>query len=90
MSEHLPLIDMAPLLGDDEPARRRVAGEIEAACRAHGFFYVVGHGVGPDVLAALEAESRRFFALPAEAKMRIAMARGGRAWRGWFPVPNSS
>jgi isopenicillin N synthase-like dioxygenase len=30
--------------------------------------------------------SRRFFALPEPEKMRIAMARGGRAWRGFFPV----
>lgn len=83
----LPVIDMAPLFRrDDTAARTRVAREIEAACRASGFFYVTGHGVGEEILASLDGASRRFFALPEAAKREIAMARGGRAWRGWFPL----
>ncbi len=87
MTERLPIIDMAALSepGDDA-GRARVAGEIARACRAHGFFYLVGHGIGPEVIDALETESRRFFALPLEARMAISMAKGGRAWRGYFPV----
>jgi isopenicillin N synthase-like dioxygenase len=86
MSERLPIIDMAALFGADDRARAGVADEIAQACRAHGFFYLVGHGIGGDVLDALERESRRFFALPLEDKMAISMAKGGRAWRGFFPV----
>lgn len=87
MTERLPVIDMSPLFaGGGEVGRARVADEIASACRAHGFFYLTGHGVGADVLEALEAESRRFFALPMAAKMAISMDRGGRAWRGFFPV----
>src|SRR3546814_10987246 len=83
----LPVIDMAPLLRrDDAAGRRQVAREIEAACRASGFFYVTGHGVSEAVIGALDAASREFFALPEAAKQEIAMARGGRAWRGWFPL----
>src|SRR5438132_6961537 len=63
-----------------------VAGEIEAACRASGFFYVAGHGVPGARLTRLEAAARAFFALPLETKMEIEMTRGGRAWRGYFPV----
>jgi isopenicillin N synthase-like dioxygenase len=66
--------------------RAKVAAEIAAACEAHGFFYLVGHGIGADILAALEDASRRFFAQPEAVKMRIAMVEGGRAWRGYFPV----
>jgi isopenicillin N synthase-like dioxygenase len=85
--KRLPIIDMSPLFDlADEIGHRRVAREIGNACRESGFFYVVGHGVHPAVLTALEAASRRFFALPIEDKMRIEMARGGRAWRGFFPV----
>ena len=76
----LPVIDMAAL---DGPSSARA---IAAACRASGFFYVVGHGLDPRLLARLDAASRRFFALPASVKQQIAMARGGRAWRGYFPV----
>jgi isopenicillin N synthase-like dioxygenase len=87
VTERLPIIDMTALSDPGDAAgRARVAGEIAQACRAHGFFYLVGHGIGLDALAALDAESRRFFALPLEAKMAISMARGGRAWRGYFPV----
>jgi len=32
------------------------------------------------------ALAREFFASPVQQKMRIAMAHGGRAWRGYFPV----
>jgi len=84
--EHLPVIDMSALFGADAAGRGRVADEIERACRAHGFFYLTGHGIAPQVLEALEAESRQFFALPLEDNMAIAMHRGGRAWRGFFPV----
>jgi isopenicillin N synthase-like dioxygenase len=82
----LPVIDMAPLLGDDAGSRRAVAAAIGAACRESGFFYAVGHGIPDALFHRLEAASRRFFALPPAVKMAIAMARGGRAWRGYFPV----
>src|ERR1051325_6452470 len=81
----LPIIDIAPLFGRDAAARAAVAGEIEAACSDTGFFYVRGHGVSDDVLARLDAASRRFFALPRAAKERIAMERGGGAGGGRVP-----
>ncbi|OLF04486.1 iron oxidase [Actinophytocola xinjiangensis] len=74
----LPVIDVA----DPE----RAAGPIAAACRDTGFFYVTGHGVPPRLPAELDAASRRFFSLPHQDKREIEMVRGGRAWRGWFPV----
>jgi isopenicillin N synthase-like dioxygenase len=80
----LPVVDLSTVYG---PAGlSTVAGQIEAACRDSGFFYVTGHGVPGDLLARLDAASRAFFALPEDDKMEIAMARGGRAWRGYFPV----
>jgi isopenicillin N synthase-like dioxygenase len=82
----LPTIDMTGLFGSSAGARRRIAEEIAAACEAYGFFYLVGHGIAAAVLRTLEDESRAFFALPEPEKARISMARGGRAWRGSFPV----
>ena len=83
----LPVIEMSPLFDRaDTAGRARVAGEIARACEAHGFFYLTGHGIGLDVLSDLEVQSRRFFALPDAEKLEIEMARGGRAWRGYFPV----
>ena len=81
----LPVVDVAALVAGSD-ARHEVAGRIDAACRDAGFFYVVGHGVDRGLREQLVAESRRFFARPDAEKARIAMTRGGRAWRGWFPV----
>jgi len=75
----LPVIDISrPLV--------EVATAIAAACRRSGFFYVSGHGVPVALTDRLDAASRAFFALPDAQKAEIAMSRGGRAWRGWFPV----
>ncbi|HEX2463284.1 MAG TPA: 2-oxoglutarate and iron-dependent oxygenase domain-containing protein [Thermoanaerobaculia bacterium] len=84
-AESLPIIDIAPLSGGGAAAAA-VGAAIDRACRESGFFYVVGHGVDPDALRRLDRLSRAFFALDLEEKMRIRMALGGRAWRGYFPV----
>ena len=80
----LPIIDVAPLfaMGD----RTEVAAQINRACREQGFFYVVGHGVEPELARRLEALSREFFALDEATKLRWRMELGGRAWRGYFPL----
>jgi isopenicillin N synthase-like dioxygenase len=74
----IPVVDMAAGVG-------AAAEEIGRACREHGFFYVVGHGVDEALQARLEEHSREFFAQDLDTKLRIAMTRGGRAWRGYFP-----
>jgi isopenicillin N synthase-like dioxygenase len=84
MSE-LPVIDVAPLLQRDAD-RAAVVRHLDIACRDTGFFYVVGHGVDQALQSRLERASREFFALPDREKAAIAMARAGRAWRGWFPL----
>lgn len=86
MAQQLPVIDVSPLLSGPEPARRAAAEAIGAACRDLGFFYASGHAIAPATLTQLAEASQRFFALPVAEKMKIAMARGGRAWRGFFPV----
>jgi isopenicillin N synthase-like dioxygenase len=81
----VPVIDVSPLVtghGDE----RAVAAEIDAACREMGFFAIVGHGVDASLCQRLDALAREFFARPDDEKAAIAMPKGGRAWRGWFPV----
>src|SRR5271154_2432118 len=92
-SPALPVIDVTPLAGGGagtvvagRAAAGTVAEQIQAACRDRGFFYVTGHGVPAELLDELAAASAEFFALPAADKLEIAMERGGRAWRGYFPV----
>src|SRR5580704_13201607 len=86
-SDGLPVIDVSPLASEAQAtARAAVARQIQAACRERGFFYVTGHGVPADLLGQLADASAEFFALPLADKLEIAMERGGRAWRGFFPV----
>lgn len=82
---HLPKIDVAPLV-NYTAERARTAEQIADACRESGFFYVVNHGVDESLCQQLETLSREFFAHSEPQKMQIAMSRGGRAWRGYFPV----
>ncbi len=93
----LPLVDVAPLLhhaepvhadGDDDgdEVRRDVARQLDQACRRFGFVRVIGHGVPAGLHARLNRAARSFFAQPEAVKAEIAMARGGSAWRGGFPV----
>jgi len=82
---HVPVIDVAPLV-NHTAARAGTAQQIGAACRESGFFYIVNHGVDDVLCARLEALSRQFFAQSESTKMEIAMSRGGRAWRGYFPL----
>ncbi|WNZ27047.1 isopenicillin N synthase family oxygenase [Leptolyngbya sp. NK1-12] len=82
---HIPVIDIRALLARTEE-RYRVAEQIGQACRDCGFFYIVGHGVDEELQRRLEQLSRQFFAQDLAEKLEICMARGGRAWRGYFPI----
>jgi isopenicillin N synthase-like dioxygenase len=82
---HIPVIDISALVCGTED-RHEVAAKIGQACRASGFFYIVGHGVDEHLQLRLEEVSQHFFAQDLETKLEISMSRGGRAWRGYFPV----
>lgn len=77
MTNSLPVID----LGRGDTA----AAEIDAACRTHGFFYIVGHGLPDAVTATAFDASRRFFALPEAEKSRWHIDRSP-CRRGFDPI----
>lgn len=82
---HIAVIDISPLISGSAHSHE-VAAEIGRACRESGFFYIVGHGVDELLQQELEELSRQFFAQDISTKLEIGMSRGGRAWRGYFPV----
>jgi isopenicillin N synthase-like dioxygenase len=84
-TDQIPIIDVSPLIIGGT-GKSVVATQINAACRQHGFFYVIGHGVDCQLQQRLLTLSREFFAQPLPAKQQIAMSRGGKAWRGYFRV----
>ncbi len=73
----LPVIDISST---------KAAAEIDAACRRYGFYAISGHGVDDGLREAVIESAAEFFALPVEDKEQVALARGGPAWRGWFPL----
>lgn len=81
----IPVIDIGPLVSDCG-APQSTAAEIRHACREFGFFYIVGHSVDERLQQKLEQLSRQFFSQDLDVKLAIRMEKGGRAWRGFFPV----
>lgn len=83
----LPIIDISCFIDKSDPiAMQESAEKIRKACTEVGFFYVSGHRVSPTLQNKLEELSQSFFSLPENEKLEIAMEKGGRAWRGYFPV----
>src|SRR5258705_7072256 len=82
---HIPAINVGDLVRG-APGRTAVARRLAETCRESGFFYALGHGVDDALQARLHELARRFFARDLDTKLRIRMALGGRAWRGYFPV----
>jgi isopenicillin N synthase-like dioxygenase len=60
--------------------------EIDRACRQFGFFAISNHGVSEKLYAEVLNIAIDFFSRPDEEKALVALARGGSAWRGWFPL----
>jgi len=59
------------------------------ALGAHGHAAVFGHGVDAEVVTAMRATAREFFALPREEKALVEFDGTGH-WRGWQPVMEGS
>jgi isopenicillin N synthase-like dioxygenase len=73
----LPIIDLTS---------RAAAVEIDRACREFGFFAIRNHGVSDELRQAVIQVSIDFFGRETKDKEVVALARGGTAWRGWFPL----
>ena len=67
----IPQVDFGPFLSGDAAARRRVAGEIRAACSEFGFLNVANLPLPEGLLERVSAKAREFFTLPGEVKEAI-------------------
>lgn len=88
--DHVPLIDIAPFRTGDTSDRRRVAAEIDRACREIGFFIITGHGIAEAEIDAMRNVTRGFFNLPLADKLKIAPPRGQKGIRGFRAVGDES
>uniref|UniRef100_A0A0E0BD56 Fe2OG dioxygenase domain-containing protein n=1 Tax=Oryza glumipatula TaxID=40148 RepID=A0A0E0BD56_9ORYZ len=61
----IPVVDLA------SPDRAAVVSAVGDACRTHGFFQVVNHGIDAALIASVMEVGREFFRLPAEEKAKL-------------------
>ncbi|MFW7269381.1 isopenicillin N synthase family dioxygenase [Gluconacetobacter sp. Hr-1-5] len=88
-ADALPIISIAGLCSADPAQRQAVGDALHAACTRTGFFYCTDHGVPQGLIDAVLAESRRFFALPAEDKARLDKSRSS-CNRGYEALRNQT
>lgn len=80
-AEDIPVLDLTALrAGEDTTA---LAKQLREVCQGIGFFYVKGHGIPDELMAATFEASRRFFAQPLEERMKINK---DRFHRGYLPI----
>ncbi|OMO93129.1 Plant peroxidase [Corchorus olitorius] len=65
-SLQIPVIDMSKLGQDDELEK------LHSACKHWGFFQLIDHGVGDEVIEKMKIDIQKFFKLPLEEKMACA------------------
>jgi isopenicillin N synthase-like dioxygenase len=78
----LPTIDAAGLNSAKLGERRAVAERLRQACLHNGFFYLTNHGIQASIIETVFAETKRFFALPMDAKLALDKTHS-RANRGY-------
>ncbi len=81
----VPVIDISPYRGGEASARLALAAQVDRTCREIGFMVISGHGVDPELVAAVEEVSRAFFDLPLAEKMRIVRPAPD-VTRGYMPM----
>ncbi len=82
MTQHVPVIDVGAILTNDRQALAEASAAIGRAARDIGFFSIIHHGVGLELIDAAFAQARNFFALPLSMKERLSIERSD-AYRGY-------
>jgi len=67
----IPIIDITEFRAGIPGALERCAAALRHAYEDVGFWFVAGHGVASDLVAAMFREAARFHALPLEAKLAL-------------------
>jgi isopenicillin N synthase-like dioxygenase len=67
----IPVIDLGPYLAGDPGALDRAAGELRFALTEIGFYFIVNHGVPPELVRDAFRQAARFHAQPLATKLAI-------------------
>lgn len=69
--DEIPVIDLAAYRAGEPGALERLGNDIRRVFEEVGFYFIVNHGVPKSLIDATFEQTRRFHALPLEAKMDI-------------------
>ncbi|MEX2981279.1 isopenicillin N synthase family dioxygenase [Streptomyces sp. C36] len=78
----IPTIDLSAWRAGDRQGRERHAMVVDQALERAGFLLVTGHGVHPDLPAAIRTAARTFFHQPTDAKLPFLAEAGQYGWSG--------
>lgn len=67
----IPVIDISGYVAGDASRTAEIAEQLNAACRAPGFFQIIGHDVPADLRARLFSKAAQFHALPLAKKSAL-------------------
>ncbi|WP_353533910.1 2-oxoglutarate and iron-dependent oxygenase domain-containing protein [Cognatishimia sp. WU-CL00825] len=82
--DKIPMVDIAALIDGSNPGK--VAKEINWALANTGFMYVKHHGIDAQLVADAFDQTRAFFDLPVEEKMKLHVGNSGVAMRGYIEM----
>ncbi|KAJ1688293.1 hypothetical protein LUZ63_019683 [Rhynchospora breviuscula] len=71
-----PVIDLQLALTGDASSVKEQADALCAACKTHGFFLVVNHGIDPQILNEALERAEEIFVMPLETKLKIMQKKG--------------
>ncbi|MED6137115.1 hypothetical protein PIB30_061973 [Stylosanthes scabra] len=66
----VPEIDMKAFLSGDQEVISNLCSKVGEACKKHGFFHVVNHGVDAEMIAKAHALMDYFFGMPLPEKQK--------------------
>ncbi|XP_057762643.1 gibberellin 20 oxidase 1-like [Arachis stenosperma] len=72
----IPLIDLGGFLSGDPAATMEAVRLVGEACKKHGFFLVVNHGINADLISNAHSYMDDFFELPLSEKQRAQRKTG--------------
>jgi isopenicillin N synthase-like dioxygenase len=65
------LIAVIAFYGNNGLEKQWLVDEVRQACLEKGFFQIINHGVSDELQTAIFEQSKEFFSLPAEEKLRL-------------------
>ncbi|KAJ4821473.1 Gibberellin 20 oxidase 2 [Rhynchospora pubera] len=71
-----PVIDLQLALTGDASSVKEQVDALCAACKTHGFFLVVNHGIDPQILNEALERAEEIFVMPLETKLKIMQKKG--------------